>query len=270
MSSVANWINELIHTAATADSEITVSSDQVHQVIASLPRGKAVGPDKLSYEHLSFGPAELISSTLSTLFNGILSSSYAPKSFCLSYIIPIPKSGKALDFSNPTNYRGISLSSSLSKVFEKVLMITLNEILSPRIHSLQGGFRVGYSTSHTSFLVTEGLLHCKDNHRKAYLALLDARKAFDTVWHDALFVKLSEYGVTGKLWLVLYNWYSKLRATVTWNGSVSSEFEIKQGVRQGAICSPIFYAVYINDLLISLEEQQLGLYVDRVYPIICR
>lgn len=66
-------------------------------------------------------------------------------------------------------------------------MFTLSEILFPRIHSLQSGFRPGYSTSHTSFLVTEGLLHGKDNHCKVYLALLDA---FDTVWHHALLVKL--------------------------------------------------------------------------------
>lgn len=96
-----------------------MSSGQVQQVIASLPKGKAVGTDKLSYEHLSHGPIELFSSVLSTLFNGMLSFSYVPNSFCFSHIVPIPKDGKALDFSYPTNYQGFLSHLLLVKVLRK-------------------------------------------------------------------------------------------------------------------------------------------------------
>jgi hypothetical protein len=262
---VENRVNALYNFAQAATEDVTVSPEQVAEIISSLPRGKAVGPDLLSYEHLSFGPLAAISKKLASLFNAILSLTYIPNVFCLSYVIPIPKSGSSIDLSSPSNYRGISLSSSLSKVFEKVLLISLTEILSPRIHSLQGGFRQGFSPSHTSLLVSEGIYSCREVHRKAYLALLDAKKAFDTVWHTGLFLKLFEYGVTGKLWLILYHWYTGLRAAVSWNGAISEEYKISQGVRQGAICSPLLYAVYINDLLIALESEGLGLYIEDVY-----
>jgi hypothetical protein len=255
----------LYDISLSATECIVVSPEQVKGIIVSLPKGKAVGPDSLYYEHLLYGPIDVICDRLTSLFNAMLSSAYVPNVFCLSYVIPIPKAGSSLDLSSPSNYRGISLSSALSKIFEKVLMISLTEILSPRIHSLQGGFRPGYGSTHTSFLLSEGINYCRENHSKAFVALLDARKAFDTVWHAGLFLKLYEYGVTGKLWLLMYHWYMELQAAVYWNGSISIEFRIRQGVRQGAICSPLLYAVYINDLLVSLEEEQLGLSISGIY-----
>ncbi len=126
---------------------------------------------------------------------------HVPPSFTSSHY-SYPKS-KHLDITNPSNYRGISISSTLSKLFEIVVLDIASPTLSESLHQLQGGFRKGYSISHTSFLVQEAILSCRDKQLKCYSAFLDARKAFDTVWHAGLFVKLYKAGLTGDIWQVL-------------------------------------------------------------------
>ncbi len=100
---------------------------------------------------------------------------------------------------------------------------------------------------------------------KCYSAFLDACKAFDTVWHAGLFVKLYKAGLSGDIWQVLYYWYRHIVSFVKWNNEVSVSVSILQGVKQGALLSPIFYATYINDLLFQLELSGHGVNIGPYY-----
>ncbi len=62
-----------------------------------------------------------------------------------------------------------------------------------------------------------------------------------------------------------FYWYRHLSSSVRWNGNFSRQFSINQGVRQGALLSPLFYSIYINDFLVQLETQNLGLSIDTIY-----
>ena len=114
----------------------------------------------------------------------------------LSLIIPILK-GRELDPSDPSNYRGISVASTFSKLFKVVILELFLAPLVSKLHCLQGGFRPGLSTSHTSFILQESIAWCKESNLKSFVAFLDARKAFDTVWHSGLFFKLDQFGLSG-------------------------------------------------------------------------
>lgn len=94
---------------------------------------------------------------------------------------------------DPSNFKRISISSTVSKIFEFVLLKGFLSDLEEKIHPLQGGFRKGYGTSHTSFILQEAIRSCKQQKQICYMAFLDARKAFDTVWHNGLFYKLRKY-----------------------------------------------------------------------------
>ena len=156
---------------------------EVQEATCYLPRDKAPGPDGIDSEHLIFGGTDL-SHHLAALFNTLLTLCYVPESFRTGYTVPIPK-GPDKDIRIPSNYRGISLLSNISKVFEKLILKRLQKVIS--LNPLQGGFREGLSCSHTSFILQEAV---QSNNLKAYVAFLDAQKAFDTVWHEGLFVKL--------------------------------------------------------------------------------
>ena len=98
----------------------------------------------------------------------------------------------------------------------------------------------------------------KECKRKAHAAFLDAKKAFDTVWHVGLFVKFYEKGIPMRVWHLLWNWYNKSLCSVTWNHAISTSFPIHQGVRQGAILSPLLYSIFVDELLGILTTSGFG------------
>ena len=57
-------------------------------------------------------------------------------------------------------------------------------------------FQAGLSSLHSAFVLQESIANLRESNKKAFVALLDVRKAFDTVWHNGLFFKLFHAGVT--------------------------------------------------------------------------
>ena len=196
---------------------ICLSLTEVEQAVRSLPPHKAAGPDGVEAEHLLYaGP--LLIDHLRSLFNGILATCHIPASFLEGYVIPIPK-GHNKDLSNPSNHRGISTLSNVSKVFEKLILELLAPVIS--INPLQGGFRPGYSCLHSAFVLQETIQSLRDQKKKAYVAFLDVSKAFDTVWHEGLLLKLHRKGVPHCLWHLIHNSYSKASSSVLHSGAHS-------------------------------------------------
>ena len=111
------------------------------------------------------------------------------------------------------------------------------------IGSRGGRTRQRYSCSHTAFVYQEAIQSVRDKGNKVYVAFLDVRKAFDTVWHKGLLVimKIHQKGIRGSIWNIIDNWYASSSSPVLWNSAVSKSFSISQGVRQGGILSPLLY-----------------------------
>ena len=129
---------------------------------------------------------------------------FVPPIFSTSFVIPFPKSRQG-PFDDPSKYRGISIAPTITKIFENVLLTNFMHPFQSQIHDLQGGLREGLGTGHTSFLLHEALIQSNTYHSKCYVALLDARKAFDTVWHEGLFVKIFKTSVTSDYGCLLFN-----------------------------------------------------------------
>ena len=256
-------LDGFLHFNANCDpsSFIPFTVCEVQEATCSLPRGKAPGPDGIDGEHLIFGGTAL-SEHLAALFNVLLTIRYVPESFKTGYTVQFTK-GPDKDIRIPSNYHGISLLSNVSKVFEKLILKRLLKVIS--LNPLQGGFREGLSCCHTSFILQEAIQSIRDSKRKAYVDFLDAQKAFDTVWHEGLFVKLIRSGVPRYLLELLRNWYSHSSCLVLWNGASSRKVSIKQDVRQGGILSPFQYSVFVDELLDILVSSQHGAFTGDVY-----
>ena len=91
------------------------------------------------------------------------------------------------------------------------------------------------------------------------------RKAFDTVWHTGLLVKLHQKGVRGHIWHLIKNWYSSSFSCVLWDGHRSTAFELKQGVRQGGILSHSLYCIFVDELLDQLSTSGYGVAISDIY-----
>ena len=238
---------------------ITVA--EVIEVINTVKVKKAPGPDLITNEHMKYA-GHLLYKHLTHLMNMITSTCYIPEMMRVGTIIPIYK-GNHKDRCNPANYRGITLTSAIGKVFERVLLnrITRHENLcEPHFpHALQCGFRQEHGAVVASHVLREAVTYYTDRQSNVYTACLDNEKAFDRIWHNGLLVKLHELGLRGKCWHIIRQSYHDSHACVRYKGYTSDRFRVKQGVGQGRVLSAWMFVVYINGLIQRLDDAGHGL-----------
>ena len=158
---------------------------------SNLSSSSATGPDKVAYLMLMYLPRSGMDFLL-YIFNLSWSSHSFPSMWKTSSIIPIHKMGKPLD--SPASFRSISLTSYVSKLFERIILSRLlfflesNSVLSPR----QAGFRPGRSTFDQILYLSQSISDGFNKPRpgsRTILSTIDFSEGFDSVWHPALFHK---------------------------------------------------------------------------------
>ena len=155
------------------------------------------------------------------------------------------------------NYRSISILTCFSKIFEKILYARLYKFLKKHnvIYENQYGFQSNASIVHAMLDV---VTFCYDNiNESCYTALsfVDLRKAFDTVSHETLLIKLSNYGIRGVAYDLIHSYLHNRQQFVSNNQSKSDLKSTHCGVPQGSSLGPLFFLVYINDLNFALKSQ---------------
>ncbi|XP_072172338.1 uncharacterized protein [Diadema setosum] len=260
-------IDQEVSTAAKTlqRTQMRITTSHLYDAICKLKAGKAGGQDQICPEHIKCaGPiARLV---LVQVFNSLVYHCHVPASFKISLILPVHK-GKGKPMNDPSNYRGISLTSVFCKLLELLIKPHIEETL--RRSNVPDELQSGFQEDHSCMLLASTLNIVIEinslNKMQTFVAYLDAAKAFDTVWHNGLLLKLFKAGVHGSLWLLVRNLYEGLTAKVWWNGRTSEPFHVRQGVRQGGILSPLLYLVYINGLITKLRDSGLGSSVHSIY-----
>ena len=94
-----------------------------------------------------------------------------------------------------------------------------------------------------------------------YVVLLDASRAFDRVNYVKLFRLLVKRGTCPVIARLLANMYTSQTLRVKWNNQFSRTFTVSNGVKQGAILSPILFSVYMDELFHRLTQAKIGCYI---------
>jgi len=194
------------------------TEDNVEKAICELKRGKAAGADGLTAEHLQACHPILIT-ILTKLFDLMLIFEYVPDAFGIGVSIPLPKSLSCNYRNTLDNYRCITVSPVISKLFEKCLLQKLERFLNTS--HLQFGFKKRLSCSHAIYSLSSTVDHFVNNLSTVNICSIDVSKAFDRVNHFCLFSKLIKRNVPLIFINILVCWYSKVVTVVRWVDSLS-------------------------------------------------
>ncbi len=152
----------------------------------------------------------------------------SPDSMINGTMIPIPK-GKRKLLCCSDNYRAITLSSIIGKIFDWVLLIKEKNVLNSS--DLQFGFKQHVSTTYCTFVATEIISYHNFNRSDVYTVLLDATKAFDRVNLCKLFRKLLDRNMSPLSLRLLLYMYTNQSLQVRWGSHTSTRFNVQNGVK---------------------------------------
>ena len=172
----------------------SVSCEEVRRVVKSLPIDNSPGPDKVTARVLK-DCLDVILGPLTDIINcSILTSSF-PAKWKEAEVIPILKDG---DHEVAANNRPISLLPIASKVCERIVLDQFNSYLTENklLTSHQSGNKKSHSTETLNKLLIDNILEAMNDKTITALVLLDLSKAFDSINHEKLLVKLSTVGAS--------------------------------------------------------------------------
>jgi len=242
-------------------SDLKISPEEVVKYLKATKTNAAPGEEKIPAVLLK-NCANVLSESLSRVFNLSLESGDLPLSWKSALVTPIFKDGEKKDM---RNYRPISVTSLVGKVLEKFVRDKINQFLAAEkiIPESQHGFTAGRSCTTLLTRLIDDWTAALDKRSGTHIHVifLDWAKAFDKVPHQRLLSKLEYYGFRGPLLRWLTSFLTGRTQRVLFGGALSAPCEVASGVIQGSVLGPLLFNIFMADLAKNLKTN-IAQYAD--------
>ncbi len=242
------------------DHAITLSEDEVQRELKRVNVRKAAGPDGITGRVLR-SCAYQLAGLFTSIFNESLATSVVPTSFKKSVIIPVPKNSKP---SCLNDYRPVALTSTVMKVFERLLKNHICSSIPATLDPLQFAYRPNRSTDDAISQVLHSSLTHIDSKNGNYVRRLfiDYSSTFNTIVPTKLAVKLSDLGITSSLCDWIQDFLTARPQVVKVGQFTSNSITLNVGAPQGCVLSPLLYSLYTHDCVSSHSSTSIVKFAD--------
>ena len=239
---------------STNQDDLPILREEVEAAVTSLKKRKSAGVDNIPAELVQAGGEAMID-TLHIICSKIWQTGKCPTQWTQSLIITLPKKE---NLQMCQNYRKISLISHPSKVMLKFLPNRLQPQAEEIITEEQAGFRTGRSTTEQIFNLRVLMEKYQQHQQDQYHVFIEFKKAFDRVWHAALWTTMHKYNIGANLFTITKSLYEKATSAVLYNGNTGDWFRTTVGVRQGCLLSPTLFNIFLEKIVTDALENHEG------------
>lgn len=235
---------------------------EVTKAIKELKNNKAPGEDSITPELIKSAGFEC-QKRIHQLILKIWENEALPDEWRNGIIIPIHKKGSKLEC---TNYRPITLLNVTYKILSKLINTKLKEYAEQNLSDYQCGFRPNRSTTDHIFTIRRSMEKCMEYNTDLHMLFVDFKQAFDSINRAKICEIFEELKIPRKLTRLVTMTLKDTKAKVLIQSTMTEDFEIKRGVKQGDELSTTIFNLILHHAIKDLHNG--GHIMNRSYQIL--
>ena len=239
---------------------IAFRSREIEKLMLNLDPYGGSGPDGI-FPLFFIKTADILAPKIAVIFRKMTRAGKFSLLWRMGNITPTSKSVTA--GSCPSDYRPISITPILSKIYERLLAKRLSAYAECNnlFPCQQFGFRKGLGACDAVLTISDRVQKALDSGSEARMIGLDFSAAFDRVNHKALIYKLRQLGIGGSFLKILTEFLTDRKQRVVVDGHYGEWRNVISGVPQGSVLGPLLFILFTQDMWVGLENQLVA-YAD--------
>jgi hypothetical protein len=234
---------------------IVINYADLKRSITSLKNKNSTGMDGVSNRIIKTLPSNHLSFILKCFNNFALSLETPPQWHIAKMILLSKTKSRTIPIEET---RPISLLPCFSKLFEKCFLLHFRQWINDQglLPDEQSGFRPGHNMAVRLVAIVDQIGQSLSKHTAAGGLFIDFRTAFNQLWFNGLWLKLTKLNCPMYLISWLRHYLCNRKAFINIKSSQSMVFNLAKGVPQGSVVGPVLFIVYHHDLIESLATFQ--------------